>query len=65
MWELKPCPFCGCPKVWVGKERESEHFVQCDRCCAATGFKRTADAACRAWNRRVAAELNRKEKGKA
>ncbi|ATF52620.1 Lar family restriction alleviation protein [Morganella morganii] len=55
--ELKPCPFCGCNRIFVAThefdERPDYYKVECNECESETGFKLSAPEAIAAWNRRA------------
>lgn len=61
--ELKPCPFCGGKKIWLGKVRDfDEVFAECENCgiCIYSDIgsdviteKQKLSAAVELWNRRA------------
>ena len=56
MFDLKPCPFCGCKSVEVLMDEhenpEYPWFTQCQMCGAGAERGRTKENAVEAWNRR-------------
>ena len=59
MDELFRCPFCnGTARHWL-KRHDSGNvvsFIECNRCHAKTGDKKSRQGAIKAWNRRKGAE---------
>jgi Lar family restriction alleviation protein len=54
--ELKPCPFCGSEDIEIdcaGYLDDSDHWVICQDCGAASGIIKEASDAIEAWNTRA------------
>lgn len=55
--ELKPCPFCGDPEIWVGRDPIRENprrvWVECKGCNAFIVGTGELDEVMEHWNRRV------------
>jgi Lar family restriction alleviation protein len=52
MFELKPCPFCGCDKISV-QYLYFRPYVICEKCHAQIPCYNTYAKAKEAWNRRA------------
>ncbi|MEB0968306.1 Lar family restriction alleviation protein [Citrobacter braakii] len=51
-YNVKPCPFCGCPSVTV-KDIAGHFRAKCDGCEARSGYEESKASALIRWNRRT------------
>lgn len=54
MFDIDPCPFCGCDDPrWAADPEEEEVWLECDECGASGPKGPTHEEAADLWNQRM------------
>ena len=54
--EMKPCPFCGDDRIYVGEDELKRPYYYCRSCFARTDSRLDAPSALALWNERAETE---------